>query len=205
MCSGMAQVDFADVGGHVQPHERKSRYGMLEPRVNSAFVADYLHLDAPRNDDRDASAAAVDVEVDEVVVELGLGEVDQDTSEVGADMCLPGDLPSPLKPEPSDAALDLQGLSQSPFGAGERDWGGQRSDDLCESGFGAGGKHSGNAGVQLPRVNVTGRVQVLEELHGAALGTVLAHDLALGVGGSENSVDQATNPLSARILVMRAR
>src|SRR5450755_668507 len=133
-----------------------------------------------RNDDRDAAPAAVDVQVDDVAVELGFGEVESHTAQIGADMCFPGELPSPSQAQPSDTALDLQGLGQPPVRAGECDGSRQRQDDRCEFGFGPGGEQPGNAGVKLARVDVACCVQLLEELSGTVLGIVLAHNLASG-------------------------
>lgn len=79
---------------------------------------DDLHRYAAENDDRDASPAAVDVQIDDVSVEIGFGRPTH-TAEVGADMCFSGDLPSPGQAQPPDAALDFQGLGQSAVRASE--------------------------------------------------------------------------------------
>jgi hypothetical protein len=82
-------------------------------------VLDDLHRHATGHDNRDASPTAVDVQVDDRAVELGLGEVESHAAEVGADMCFRGDLPSPREAQPSDAAPYLQRPGQPPVRAGE--------------------------------------------------------------------------------------
>jgi hypothetical protein len=72
----MTKVDPPDVGGHVEPDEREPGDRWFDPRVNSASVVGDLHFDTPGDDDRDASPAGVNVQIDDVVIELGIGEVD---------------------------------------------------------------------------------------------------------------------------------
>ena len=72
----MAQVDSADVGGYVEPDQRQAGYRWVEPGVDAAAVLDQLDAHARGDDDRDAAAAGVNVQVDDVVVEFGLGEVE---------------------------------------------------------------------------------------------------------------------------------
>jgi hypothetical protein len=90
-------VDPADVGGHVEPDKREPGHRRFQSRVDAASVVGDLNVSAAGDDDRNASPSGVDVQVDDVVVELGFGEVDPHAAQVGADVCLPGDLPSPAR------------------------------------------------------------------------------------------------------------
>lgn len=112
----MAQADPADVGGHGEPDQREPGHRRLQPRVNATPVAGDLDPGAARNDNRNASPAGVDVQVDDVVVELGFREVDPDAAQVGADVCLPGDLPPTGQAQPPRAGVDLQRLRESAVG-----------------------------------------------------------------------------------------
>jgi hypothetical protein len=104
----MAQVDSPDVGSHVEPDQREPGHGRIQSRVNSAPVVGDLGLDAARTDDRDAAPAGVDVQVNDVVVELGFSEVDPDAAQIGADVCLLAGLPSSRQAQPPEAGVYLQ-------------------------------------------------------------------------------------------------
>jgi len=117
----MAQVDPADVGSHIQPYQRETGYRWLQPRIDSTPVADDLNPDTRRNDDRDTATPGIDMQVDNVIVELGLGEVKPYAAQIRADMRLPGDLPSAHQPQPPDPGVDLQRLRQPPFRARQDD------------------------------------------------------------------------------------
>src|SRR5215471_4883214 len=106
-CLGVAQPDFADHGCHVEPDERESGNGRLQLRADAAAVPDDLHVDAAGNDDRDGSPSAVDVQVDDVVVELGIGQVESDAAQIGADVCLRPDLPPALQTQAAHTGVDL--------------------------------------------------------------------------------------------------
>ena len=117
----MAQVDPADVGSHIQPYQRETGYRWLQPRVDPAPVADDLNVDTHRNDDRDTAAPAIDMQVDNVIVELGLGEVKPYAAQIRAEMRFPGYLPPPRQPQPPDPRVDLQRPCQPPFWARQDD------------------------------------------------------------------------------------
>jgi hypothetical protein len=75
------------------------------------------------------------VQIDDAVVELGLGEVDPYAAQVGADVRFPGDLPAAGEPQPPHAGVDLEGLGEAPVRAGEGDERRQRPDDVGELGL----------------------------------------------------------------------
>jgi hypothetical protein len=54
-----------------------------------------LDANTPGHDDRDASPAGVGVQIDDAVVELGLGEIDPHAAQVRAHVRFPRDLPPP--------------------------------------------------------------------------------------------------------------
>ncbi len=74
--------------------------------------------------------AAVDVQVDDVVVELSVGQVESDTAKISADVRFSGQLPRVCEPQASHARVDLYWLGQAPVRAGEGDGRRQGPDDL---------------------------------------------------------------------------
>src|ERR1700722_12066123 len=92
-CGRVPEVNPADHGGDIEPDDREPGHRRVKPRVDSASVPDGLDPDTPGNDDRDASASAVDMQVDDVVVELRLGEVKPYAAQVRADVRFRGALP----------------------------------------------------------------------------------------------------------------
>ena len=103
-------MDSADIGGHVESDRRQSGYRRVQPRVDSAPVADHLYVHALGHDDRDAVPSGIDVQVDHVIVELGLSEVKLMLPS-SALICAPGDLPASCRPQPPQAEWISSGLA----------------------------------------------------------------------------------------------
>src|SRR5690348_3547778 len=82
----------------------------------------------------------VDVQIDDTVVELGLGEVDPHTAQVRAEVRFPGHLPPSGEAQPPHAGVDLQRLVEPPVRAGEGDRRRQRPDHLGDLGVAGGGE-----------------------------------------------------------------
>ena len=103
----VAQVDPADIGGHVEPDERQPGHRGVQPRVDPAPVADDLDAHA-RGTMIVILPAGVDVQVHDVIVELGLGEVSLGDAQVRTNVRLRWRPATCRQPQPPKAAVDLQ-------------------------------------------------------------------------------------------------